>query len=268
MASKFYSSPNKNNEDSFSYKKAKELAQFLEKRNELIKSPNLNNWSKEIDKLLNFHKEETISKVMKWLLSNFDGQYTPTIKSAERFRLKFDDMLKTVSQQLPTMDEISDRAESIFIAITTREYEWPGRSGTKKVLLPIIQRSVENYDLFYAKFEKYYEANKDDWDVDLWHKDSKGKERPIGRKKDIFTIAKKLHGSWISGCTGPLVDWFEVINERRRHKITVHTGNFDFLVWRVDHEVYHAFICEKCDSWEWGGTGRWVELVEDLENYA
>jgi hypothetical protein len=135
---------------------AQELKDVLKLHNRITKAPNLKQWAQQFQQLMstddthNAIPSDEVAQCMKWLSRNFNGKFTPRIRSASEFCTKFpklqDAVARTKSKRATKKEHVSlttnQRKVATMVINRMSRIPWPTQTAG---LDTAIMLSVKHY---------------------------------------------------------------------------------------------------------------------------
>jgi len=235
---------------SFFDKATIKLIKALQNKNKIMRSPDRKKWSNQLKLLYTKDKvpKKLIKEVLLWYSNNIGKKYVPDARSAETFRKKFDCIYAAMQRdQIFNEDkdpiEISEEAKNIARDLSSLIFP----KGSDDQVLPVIQKSLNNYDAFC---EKQFKLKK---------KIEAGKTK-IPKHRQTFAL-------YISECL-PSSRSFIAEYMKRLHKSLYHweewNGDLMRYVFKVSGRDFKAIGRKYASNWN-GDTSYW-DVHLDLLN--
>ncbi len=226
--------------DGFAVRCAKQLIQILQAHNKLMEEePSSVRWSHQFQALLKKRTKTQIEEMLQWYSANITWQFTPKVRCARTFLLRFADLEEAVERRAKSTqgtDKLLKPSEMSEMGCRVWEqvgnHQWPKGAGA---LLPAaIEESLKNYKEF--------------------HRQVRNTTNPKLRGFVDYLLAR-----W--GSTGPFVTrWYDDLFERVAFwkgwagKPTVVT---------ITAKEFQAKGRAMAD--EYGKSNLWQKLLEELE---
>ena len=160
----------------FYNKCANKLIKELTKKNKIMRKPDNKKWTEEFIKLKTKDQvsKSDIKKVLIYYLKNIGQKYIPDIRSARTFRLRFDDVYKSMQRDVKQSKDVDIKITAVAKKIAKRLSNLNFPKGSQSQLLVTIQLSLNNYSKYYQKHYQLQETS-------LYNNMSKAKQQALTR---------------------------------------------------------------------------------------
>jgi hypothetical protein len=160
----------------FYNKCANKLIKELTIKNKIMRNPNNKKWTEEFIKLKTKDQvsKSDIKKVLIYYLKNIGQKYIPDIRSARTFRLRFDDIYKSMQRDNKQSKDVDIKITAVAKKIAKRLSNLNFPKGSQSQLLVTIQLSLNNYSKYYQKHYQLQETS-------LYNNMSKAKQQALTR---------------------------------------------------------------------------------------